>query len=108
MECKIFNEANRNIHSCLARLIYREHFKRLPWHHHLEKKPEGVLAAVGHVEESVLVLVLLVNCRHQSGCWWKCVLHKDENRLLSTELDPLANNVDKLPNCKISGHQVSV
>ena len=35
-------------------------------------------------------------------CWWKSVLHKDEDSLLSTELDSLPNNVDELPNCKIS------
>jgi len=35
-------------------------------------------------------------------CWWKSVLHKDEDGLLSTELDSLPHNVDKLPNCKIS------
>ena len=32
------------------------------------EQPEGVLAAVGHVEKPVLVLVLLVDGRHQSGC----------------------------------------
>jgi hypothetical protein len=35
--------------------------------HRLER-PKGVLAAVGHVEEAVLVLVLLVNGRHQGSC----------------------------------------
>lgn len=32
------------------------------------EQPEGVLAAVGHVEEAVLVLVLLVDGGHQSSC----------------------------------------
>jgi hypothetical protein len=70
--------------------------------------PEGVLAAVGHVEEAVLVLVLLVDCRHQSSCWWKRVLHKDEDRLLSTELDPLPHNVHELSNGKVSRDKVPV
>ena len=39
-------------------------------------------------------------------CWWKSVLHKDEDSLLSTELDSLPHNVDKLPNCKISRDEV--
>jgi hypothetical protein len=32
------------------------------------EQPEGVLAAVRHVEEAVLVLVLLVDGGHQSSC----------------------------------------
>lgn len=72
---------------------------------HLEQS-EGVLAAVGHVEEAVLVLVLLINGRHQGSCRWKSVLHKDEDRLLSAELDPLSDNVHELSNCKVRGDEV--
>jgi hypothetical protein len=39
-------------------------------------------------------------------CWWKSVLHKDEDSLLSTELDSLPNNVDELSNRKISRDEV--
>ena len=30
---------------------------------------EGVLSAIDNVQESVLVLVLLVNRRHEGSCW---------------------------------------
>lgn len=39
-------------------------------------------------------------------CWWKRVLHKDEDSLLGTELDSLPNNVHELSNCKISRDEV--
>ena len=32
------------------------------------EQPEGVVAAVGHVEKAILILVLLVDGGHQSGC----------------------------------------
>jgi len=34
----------------------------------LQAAAEGVLATVGDVQEAVLVLVLLVDVRHQGGC----------------------------------------
>jgi hypothetical protein len=72
------------------------------------EQPEGVLTAVGHVEKPVLVLVLLVDGGHQSGCWWEGVLYKDEDRLLSTELDPLPYHINKLSNCEVGRNKVPV
>lgn len=43
------------------------------------EQSEGVLAAVGHVEESILVLVLLVDGGHQGGC-----RTKSDNDVLGT------------------------
>jgi hypothetical protein len=39
-------------------------------------------------------------------CWWKGVLHKDEDSFLSTELDSLPNNIHELSNRKISRDEV--
>ena len=39
-------------------------------------------------------------------CWWKGILHKDEDSLLSTELDSLPNIIHELSNCKISRDEV--
>lgn len=100
------------------------------------EQPEGVLAAVGHVEEAVLVLVLFVDRRHQRGChksifkwehkkqrsgndesiaifvqcitsWWQGVLHEDKDGLLWAKLDPLPHHIDKLANGEISRDKVS-
>jgi hypothetical protein len=73
---------------------------------HSDKQAEGVLPAVGHVEEAVLILVLLIDSGHQGSCWWKRVLDEDEDCLLSTELDPLPNNIHKLSNREVSGNKV--
>jgi len=72
------------------------------------EQPEGVLAAVGHVEKPVLVLVLLVDGRHQSGCWREGVLYEDEDRFLGTELDPLPYHIDKLSNCEVGRNKVPI
>jgi hypothetical protein len=34
-------------------------------------------------------------------CWWQHILHKDEDGLLGTQLDPLADHVHKLPDSQI-------
>lgn len=39
-------------------------------------------------------------------CGWQGILHKDEYRLLSAELDPLAYHINKLSDCEISGNQI--
>jgi hypothetical protein len=51
------------------------------------EQPEGVLAAVGHVEEAVSILVLLVDGGHQSGCKTKVsTMFRDRARLYSNEV----------------------
>jgi hypothetical protein len=57
---------------------------------------EGVLARVGDVEESVLILVLFVDAAHESGSGRQNLIDEDEDGLLGRELDPLTNNVDEL------------
>jgi hypothetical protein len=46
---------------------------------HSLELPKGVLAAVGHVEESIIILVLLVDCRHQGSCKQITNRNSDEN-----------------------------
>lgn len=41
-------------------------------------------------------------------CWWEGVLYEDEDRLLGTKLDPLADDVDELSNCEIGRNKVPV
>merc|ERR1719359_168351 len=67
---------------------------------------ECILPTIHYVEEPVLVLVLLVDGGHQRSCGGQNVVHKDEDGLLRTELDTLADNVDKLPDSEICGHEV--
>lgn len=64
LEFKDLPRGKQRIYTCLASLIYRSWAILLP---RLEQ-PKGVLATVGHVEEPILILVLLVNCGHQSSC----------------------------------------
>jgi hypothetical protein len=54
----------------------------------------------------VLVLVLLVNGRHQRGGGWQHLIDEDEDRLLGGELDALADYVDELTDGQVRGHQV--
>ncbi len=54
----------------------------------------------------VLVLVLLVNGRHQRGGGWQHLVDEDEDGLLGGELDALADYVDELAYGEIGGHQV--
>jgi len=67
---------------------------------------EGVLAGVGDVEESVLVLVLFVNGRHQRGGRWEHLVDEDEDGLLGGELDALADYVDELAYGEVGWDQV--
>ena len=62
---------------------------------------QGVLARVAYVEESVLVLVLLVNGTHEGGSGRENLVDKDEDGLFRGELDPLSDNVDKLTDGEI-------
>lgn len=61
---------------------------------------------VRDVEESVLVLVLLVNAAHKSGSRWQNLVDEDEDGLLGRKLDTLADNVDKLADSKVCRDQV--
>jgi hypothetical protein len=53
------------------------------------------------VQEAVLILVLLVDAAHEGSGRGQDLIDEDEDGLLGAELDPLANNVDELPNGQI-------
>lgn len=61
---------------------------------------------VRDVEESVLVLVLLVDAAHKSGRRWQNLVDKDEDGLLGRKLDTLADNVDELADSEVCRDQV--
>jgi len=67
---------------------------------------KGVLARVGDVEEAILVLMLLVDGRHQGCCGWENLVDKDEDSLLGGELDALADHVDKLADSQVRRDEV--
>lgn len=53
------------------------------------------------VEETVFVLVLLVDGAHQRGSWRQDLVDEDEDGLLGGEFDPLADDIDELADCEI-------
>jgi len=65
-----------------------------------------VLAGVGDVQESVLVLVLLVDGAHQRSGRRQDFINEDENGLFGAQLDALADDIDKLANGEIGGNKV--
>jgi len=67
---------------------------------------EGVLAGVGDVKESVLILMLLVNRTHERGGWWQDLIDEDEDGLLGRQLDALADDIDELAYGEIGWHQI--
>ena len=52
----------------------------------------------------VLVLVLLVDGRHQRSGGWQHLVDEDEDGLLGRELDALADYVDELAYGEVGGH----
>jgi hypothetical protein len=85
---------------------------------------ERVLAGVLDIEESenvsrgrafvkeagryvpILVLVLLVDARHQGGGGRQRLVDEDEDGLFGRELDALADDVDELADGQVCGHKV--
>lgn len=63
-------------------------------------------ANVRDVEEAVLVLVLLVDARHEGGRGRQDLVDEDEDGLFGRELDTLADDVDKLADGQVRGDQV--
>lgn len=92
----------------------------------LGRLAEGVLARICDVEEAgetalamiigtgigfkinlpVLILMLLINTAHKSGCRWQDLIDKDENGFLGGQLDALSDHVDELANGEICRDQV--
>jgi len=58
------------------------------------------------VQESILVLVLVVDTAHKRSSRRQDLIDEDEDGLLWAELDSLANNIDELTNCQIGGDEV--
>lgn len=50
--------------------------------------------------------MLVVNTAHQSRSGWQHLIDEDENGLLGTELDSLANNIDELADSQVCGDEV--
>mmetsp|Transcript_32053 Transcript_32053/g.46827 ORF Transcript_32053/g.46827 Transcript_32053/m.46827 type:complete len:246 (-) Transcript_32053:379-1116(-) len=67
---------------------------------------EDGLAVVSDVQKAVLVLLLLIDLRHQTSSGRKHVVDKDEDSLLGRQLDALADHVHELTDSQISGHEV--
>ena len=66
---------------------------------------EGVLPTVHHVQETVLVLVGVVDRAHERGCRGKRVVNEDEDGTLGAELDPLPDHIRELAYGEIRGDE---
>ena len=67
---------------------------------------ERVFSAVRDVQETVAVLLLLVDRGHQRRGRWQDVVDENENGLLRAKLDALADHVHELAHGQVRGHQV--
>jgi hypothetical protein len=68
--------------------------------------PEGALSRIGHIQEAIRVRVLVKDGTHE-GCIGRDVaVHKDEDGLLSRELDTLANDIHKLSDSQVRGDEI--
>jgi hypothetical protein len=61
---------------------------------------------VRDVQKSVLILVLIIDAAHQSGCRRQNLVDEDEDGLLGAELDTLANDIYELTDSQIGGDEV--
>jgi hypothetical protein len=70
--------------------------------------PESARGGSGirDVQETVLVLVLLIYRAHESGSRWQDLIDEDEDGLLRRQLDALADHVNELADCQVCGDQV--
>jgi len=65
---------------------------------------KGVLAGIGDVQETILILVFLIDRAHQRSGRWQDLIDEDEDGLLGGELDALADYVDELTDGEVSGY----
>uniref|UniRef100_A0A0V0H8P0 Putative ovule protein n=1 Tax=Solanum chacoense TaxID=4108 RepID=A0A0V0H8P0_SOLCH len=70
------------------------------------QSPECVFSAVGNIEETIIILLLIVDCRHDCPCWRQHIVNKYEYCLFCTQFDSFTNDIDKLPNCQVSWHKI--
>lgn len=58
------------------------------------------------VQETILVLVLLVDAAHERSSRWQHLIHEDEDGLLWAQLDALADDIDELADGEIRRDEV--
>jgi hypothetical protein len=58
------------------------------------------------VQETILILVFLVDATHERGGGRQDLIDEDEDGLLRTELDSLAYHVDELSDGQVGGYEV--
>eukprot|EP00243_Klebsormidium_subtile_P012889 TRINITY_DN8130_c0_g1_i1.p1 TRINITY_DN8130_c0_g1~~TRINITY_DN8130_c0_g1_i1.p1 ORF type:complete len:105 (+),score=6.33 TRINITY_DN8130_c0_g1_i1:466-780(+) len=50
--------------------------------------------------------MFLVDRGHKGRCWWKNIVHEDEDSLLGAQLDPLPDDVHKLTHSQVGRYQI--
>jgi len=58
------------------------------------------------IQEPILVLVLLVDGRHEGGCRWQHLVHEYEDGLFRRELNSLPDHIDELANREVCWYQI--
>jgi hypothetical protein len=43
---------------------------------------------------------------HELTCWWEDIIHKYKDCLFCAQLDPFADDIDKLPHSQVSRNKV--
>jgi len=71
-----------------------------------QERSESTLATVRHIQKSVLILVILVDLRHQRCCWREGIVDEDEDGLFGFQLDSLSDHIHKLANRQIGWNEV--
>lgn len=69
-------------------------------------KAKGVFSAVSHVQEAVLVLLLLVQLPHRDAGLGQHLAHEQEDGLLWGQLDALPDDVHELGHRDVRGQQI--
>lgn len=64
------------------------------------------MSYVRDVQETILILVLLIYRAHKSGSRRQDLVDEDEDGFLRRQLNPLANHVDELADGQVSRDQV--
>lgn len=68
--------------------------------------PIHTLITVGNVEEKVLFMMLLVQQSHGSWGGWNDVVYKEEESILSSQVDSFPDEEVKLAHCQVGGDKV--
>ena len=53
------------------------------------------------IQETVLVLVFLVDAAHERSGGWQHLIDEDEDRLLGAQLNALADDIDELTDSQV-------